>query len=254
MFKKILKKIWDYTMKLMIFLMFALSILALVRPDLIKDWIEWLKQAIETLGYWNYAIVFLMWLVESFPLIWVVVPGQNILLIVWWFFAELSRENLYYVIALASVWAIISNYIGFVLWKIYWDSFFEKYWVWMWIWKTEVKYLKSWVKKWWPFWIIFWKFHNLLRAFVPFIAGSMWMSNKVFWISNIIGSIIRAATIVILWVVFAAYYETVIDYLWYIMTWILILTWIYIYMFKKEEFKKYMDEKNAELEAKINWK
>jgi len=252
--KWFLKTIWDLTMKFLIFLTFALSILALVKPELIKDAIEWLKVAIDSLWYWNYLIVFFMWLIESFPLIWVVIPGQNILLIVWWFFAELSRENLYYVIALASVWAIISNYIGFLLWKIYWDSFFEKYWVWMWVWKTEVKYLKSGVKKWGPIWIIFWKFHNFTRAFVPFIAGSMWMSNKVFWISNIIGSIIRAATIVTLWVVFAAYYDTVIDYFWYIMTWILILTWIYIYMFKKEEFKKYMEEKNAELEERINWK
>jgi len=252
MIKKTFKKIWDLFLKSLIALTFVLAILAFVRPDLIKDAIEWLKWIINYLWYWNYVIVFLMWLIESFPLLWVVVPGQNILLIVWGFFANMDSHNIYYVIALASIWAIISNYIWFVLWKHYWDSFFEKYWVWMWVWKTEVKYLKSWVKKWGPFWIIFWKFHNFTRAFVPFIAGSMWMSTKVFWISNIIGSIIRATTIVILWVLFAAYYETIINYFWYILTWILILTWFYIYLFKKKEFMKYMEEKNAELEEKIN--
>jgi len=249
--KNFLKKLGDYSLKFLIFLTFVLSILALVKPEWIKEAIEWLKIAINSLGYWNYIIVFLMWLVESFPLLWVVVPGQNILLIVWGFFAEISKQNLYYVIILASVGAIISNYIWFFLGKKYWDSFFEKYWVWMGVWKTEVKYLKKWVKKWWPVWIIFWKFHNFTRAFVPFIAGSMGMSNKVFWISNIIGSIIRAATIVILGVVFAKYYEILVDYFGYIMTWIFIIIAVYIYLFKKEEFKKYMEEKNAELEEKI---
>ncbi len=249
--KKILQKFWDYILKFLIFLAFALTLLALIKPELVKQGIEWLKNAISFLGYWNYLIVFLMWLIESFPLIWIVVPWQNILLIVWGFFAEISKQNLYYVIILASIGAIISNYIWFLLGKKYGDSFFEKYWVWMWVWKTEVKYLKSGVKKWWPIWIIFWKFHNFTRAFVPFIAGSMGMSNKIFWISNVIGSIIRATTIVVLWVIFAKYYEVLVDYFWYIMIWILVIVWIYIYLFKKEEFKKYMAEKNAELEEKI---
>ncbi len=251
MLKNILKRIWDYSLKLLIAISFILALLALFRPDLIKDAINWLKIVINWLWSWNYLIVFLMWLIESFPLIWVIVPGQNILLIVGWFFAEYSRQNLYYVIFLASIWAIISNYIWFVLWKIYWDSFFEKYWIWMWIWKTEVKYLKKGVKKWGPIWIILWKFHNFTRAFVPFIAWSMWMSNKVFWISNIIGSILRATVIVSLWVLFAAYYKTIIDYFGYIMIWLLVLVSIYIYLFKKKEFLKYMEEKNAELEEKL---
>ena len=249
--KKFLQKIWDYFIKFLIAITFILALVTLFKPELMKEFIEWIKNIIHSLSYWNYLIVFLMWLIESFPLLWIIVPGQNILLIVWGFFAEISRQNLYYVIILASIWAIISNYIWFVLWKIYWDSFFEKYGIWIWLWKTEVKYLKKWVKKWWPLGIIFGKFHNMTRAFVPFIAWSMGMSNKLFWVSNIIGSIVRATTIVILWVVFAKYYQTLIDYFGYIMMWILVLTWVYIYLFKKEEFKKYMKEKEKEMEERI---
>jgi membrane protein DedA with SNARE-associated domain len=225
----------------------------MIRPDLIKDFIAWIEIIINNLWYWNYLIIFLSGLIEGFPVLWVVVPGQNILMIVAGFFGKISTMNLIYSIVIASFWAILSNGIWYILWKAYWKSFFEKYWLWFGIWETEVKYLEKWIKKWWATWIIVWKFHNLARAFVPFIAWTMNMDKKTFWIYNIIWSILRAFAIVILWVFFAEYYETIIDYIWYIMTWILVLIWLYIWKFKKQEFLKYMQEKNEEMERKI-WK
>jgi len=246
-----LKKIVDFLIKFFIILSIVLSIVALVRPELIKDFLDWIKHIIHNLWDWNYLIIFLSSLIEWLPLLWIVVPWQNILLIVWGFFWEISRVNLIYVIIIASIWAILSNYLWYILWIYFWESFFKKYGLWIGIWETEVKYLKKWIQKWWAWWIIIWKFHNIARAFVPFIAWSMWMNKKTFIIYNIIWSILRAVTIVILWVVFAAYYETIIDYVWYIMTAILFLTWIYIYKFKSKEFKQYMQEKNAEIESKM---
>lgn len=246
-----LKKIADIIIKLLIILTFVLAILALVRPDLIKDFIEWVKIVVHGLWNWNYLIIFLSSLIEWLPVLWVVVPGQNILLIVGWFFAEKATTNLYYVIFIASIWAILSNYLWYILWKYHWEEFFKKYWLWFGIWETEVRYLKKWIKKWWPWWIIAWKFHNVARAFVPFIAGSMWMHHRTFFIYNVIWSTIRAVTFIILWTLFAQYYETLLDYLMYIMIWVLVITWIYIYRFKKREFLQYMKEKNEELEKKL---
>jgi len=246
-----LKKFFDLLIKFFIILSIVLSLVALVKPELIKDFLEWVKNVIHNLWYWNYLIIFLSSLTEWVPLLWIVVPWQNILLIVWWFFWEISRVNLIYVIIIASIWAILSNYLWYILWIYFWESFFKKYGLWIGIWETEVKYLKKWIEKWWAWWIIIWKFHNIARAFVPFIAWSMWMNKKTFIIYNIIWSILRAVTIVIIWVVFAAYYETIIDYIWYIMTTILFLTWLYIYKFKSKEFKQYMQEKNAEIESKM---
>jgi membrane protein DedA with SNARE-associated domain len=241
-------------MKFLIFITISLGLLTLVKPELAKDLIAWIETIINTLWYWNYLIVFLSWLIESFPILWVVVPGQNVLLIVGWFFAKISQTNLVYVIIIASIWAIISNYLWYILWKYYWDTFFKKYGNWFGIWVTEVKYLKKWIKKWGPLWITFWKFHNLTRAFLPFIAWSMWMSNMSFFIYNCIWSIIRATTIVILWVIFASYYETIIDYMMYIMIWVTVIIWFYIYKFKKKEFMEYVKEKNEELEEQFNEK
>lgn len=246
-----LKKFVDILMKFLITITIVIWIIALIKPNLIKDLIEWIREIVYTLWAWNYLILFLTSIIESFPVLWVVVPWQNIILIVWWFFWELSYNNLIYVIILTSIWAIIWNYSGYLLWKYYWDEFFKQYGLWFGIWETEVKYLKKWIKKWWALWIIFWKFHNLTRAFVPFIAWWMWMKHRSFIIYNIIGSIIWSVTMIILWVIFAKVYEQIIDYLPYILTWIFVLVWVYIWRFKKEQFKEYMREKNLEIESKI---
>lgn len=248
----VLKKILDIFMKLLIASTIILWIVTLIKPELIKDFIEWMKNLIDSLWYFNYFIIFISSLIEWFPVLWVVVPGQNILLLVWWFFWKQDINNLYSVIIIASIWAILSNYIWYVLWKFYWITFFKKYWLWFWIWQTEVKYLKTWIKKWWAIWIILWKFHNVARAFVPFIAWSMEMNHKSFIVYNIIWSIVRSITIVVLGVIFAEYYEIIVDYFWYIMTAILVIIWIYIYLYKKEEFMKYLQEKNEEIEALAN--
>lgn len=246
-----LEKISDILMKILIFITIGLWILALVKPDLIKDFIEWIRWVILVMWDWNYLILFITWIIESFPVLWVVVPGQNIMLIVWWFFSEQSNSTLIYVMIITSLWAIIWNYTWFLLGRYYWEKFFKKYWLWFGIWETEVSYLKKWIKKWWPWWIIFWKFHNLTRAFVPFIAWSMWMKHKSFIIYNVVWSIIWSIVIILLWVIFAKTYETIVDYLWYIMMWIMVIVGLYIWRFKKKEFLKYIEEKNKEIESKM---
>lgn len=67
-------------------------------------------------------------------------------------------------------------------------------------------------------------------------------------IYNVIWSIIWATTMVVLGMVFVEYYKIILNYIWYVLIWILVLIWVYIYKFKREEFKKYMIEKNEEME------
>lgn len=246
-----LQKTLDYLMKFLVFLTVSLWILAIFYPELIKDFIEWVKWIVYTIWNWNYVIVFLSSLIEGFPVLWVVIPWQNILLIVGWFFAEININNLIFVMIIASLGAIISNYIGYFLWKYYWETFFKKYGLWFGIWETEVNYLKKWIKKWWPWGIIIGKFHNVARAFIPFIAWSMNMKHKSFFVYNVLWSVLRAITMILLWVVFAQYYEILVDYMLYIMMWVMIIVWIYIYRYKKKEFIQYIKDKNEELDRKM---
>lgn len=246
--KKIIWIIFHIFNVLLIWITIALAIISIFKKEWIESFIEWMKIVIEWFWLWNYLIAWISSLIEAFPVLWVVVPGQNILLIVWWFFGNISQSNLIYVIIVASIWAIIWNYIGYALWRHFWDSFFKKYWYWFWIWLTEVRYLKKWINKWWAWWIIVWKFHPMTRAFLPFIAGSMWMHSKKFMIYNTIWSIIRATIIILLWVIFVEYYKIILEYIWTIMIWILAIVWFYIYKFKKKEFIQYIKEKNEEID------
>lgn len=250
--KKIIKKIvwiiFHIFNLILIWLTIALAIISIVKKEWIEAFIEWMKILIEWLWIWNYLIAWISSLIEAFPVLWVVVPWQNILLIVWGFFGNISQANLIYVALIASIWAIIWNYIWYALWRHFWDSFFKKYWYWFWIWLTEVKYLKKWIDKWWAWGIIVWKFHPMTRAFLPFIAWSMWMHSRKFMIYNTIWSIVRAIIIILLWVIFVEYYKIILEYIWSIMLIIMVLVWFYIYKFKKKEFLQYMKEKNEEIE------
>lgn len=248
MIKKILKYLFHLINILLIWLTIALALIAIFKKEWLEQFIEWMKIIIEWMWMWNYLIAWLSSLIEAFPVLWVVVPWQNILLIVWGFFWNISNTHLIYIILVAIVWAILWNRIWYILWKRYWDSFFKKYWNRFWIWLTEVKYLKKWIDKWWAWWIIIWKFHPMTRAFLPFIAWSMWMHSTKFMIYNVIGSIIRATTIILLWVLFVEHYKIILEHIWKIMIAIFILIWLYVYKYKRKEFKIYLAEKNKELE------
>ncbi len=246
--KKIVQTIFHLLNVLLIVLSLALAIISIFKKEWILNFIEWMKIVIESLWMWNYLIAGTSSLIEAFPVLWVVVPWQNILLIVGWFFWNISNTNLALVVVIASIWAIIWNYVWYMLWVHYWDSFFKKYGYWFWIWLTEVRYLKKWIDKWWAWWIIVWKFHPMTRAFLPFIAWSMWMHNRKFMLYNTIWSIVRAIIIIVLWVIFVEFYETIIEYIWTIMMIVFAWVWIYVYKYKKKEFMQYIKEKNEEME------
>jgi len=239
-------------MKILIGLTFWLALITLIKPELMKGFIDWIREIVLALWNWNYLVVFVSSIIESFPVLWVVIPGQNIMLISGWFFGEQGIGILIRVIILACLWALIWNYVWYLLWKYYWKDFFKQYGMWFGIGETEVKYLEKWTEKWWAWWVIFAKFHNLARAFIPFIAGSTGMKHKQFVIYNIIGSIIYSVTIILLWVVFAKYYEVALEYIQYIFIWIFVMIWLYIWKYKKKEFMRYMYEKNKEVESKMN--
>jgi membrane-associated protein len=245
--KKIIQYIFKLLNILLIWLTIVLALISIFKKEWIITFIEWLEKLIHWLGNFNYFIAWISSFIEWLPVLWLVVPWQNILLIVWWFFWNINSMNLIFVMYIASIWAIIWNFVWYKLWEIYWDSFFKKYWYWFWIWLTEVKYLKKWIHKWWALWIIIWKFHPVSRAFLPFIAWSMGMNSRKFMIYNIIGSIVRAIVIISLWVLFVEYYKIILEYIWTVILWIFAILWIYIYKFKKKEFMKYLEEKNNEI-------
>lgn len=103
------------------------------------------------------------------------------------------------------------------------------------------------IKKNGAWFIILGKFHNFTRAFVPFIAATLGMGGSTFWKYNIIGSVLWSCVILSLGVFATRYVKQILDSVGYIFIGALIVMILYITLFKRAEFKKYIDKKSKEL-------
>ncbi|MDQ7008762.1 MAG: DedA family protein [Candidatus Gracilibacteria bacterium] len=253
--KKILKKIFlfliNLLIKLSILLVFISIYLSFFEKELLKLWVGILKEFILSLGMWNYPLAFFSSLIESFPVLGMALPSQNILIAIAGFFGENNYLNLFFIILISTIGAILGNFIGYFLGVKYGEEFIEKYGMWIGITGVEVKYLKKSLDKWGALGITLGKFHPMTRTFLPFVAGMSGMTNKKFAFYNILGSFIWSFTMIVLGVLFAKYYEIIIDHSGKIMLLIMLITGLYIWKYKKPEFKKYMKEKNEEMERKF---
>lgn len=247
-----MKKLIHFLILWLLSIMFLFLIVSFFYPDILLPIIEFIKAKIELLWRWNYLLAFLSALFESLPIIWVIIPGQILLISVGWFYGATSTPALIGVILSAIAGSVVSNAFGYYLGKYYGEDFFKNYGIWVGIEQTELKYLKKWVDTWGPWGIILSKFHPQGRAFLPFIAGSMGFMKTLFWTYNIIASVLWAVVFVLIGLFFAEYYEIIVKYIGYAIMCILLWVFWYFYVFQREKFLAYWQEKNAEMEAKYH--
>ncbi len=226
-------------------LLLLLLIIAIFRPDLAEQAIRWVGDLSVRLGHWNFPIVLATSLIESFPVIGILVPGQQLMLVVGWFYGQ---SNFPLAMLWACIGAILWNWISYMLGARYGLEFLKNYGDTFALGKTEQKILSKQIQKNGAVFIILWKFHSFTRAFVPFLAGAFSMKNEKFWLFNIMGSIIWSFTILVLWVFFTTHIDIVLDWIsWFFIGVVLLLVW-YIAMFKRKEFLEYLKEKQKDLQ------
>jgi membrane protein DedA with SNARE-associated domain len=224
-----------------------LILISFIRPEWIKDGVKWIGELIQSIGNWNFLVAFLSACIESLPIIGTAVPGMNIMILVGGFW---GKTHIIGTLTCAIIWAMLGNYIGYWIGKWYGIEIIEKYGDWIWLGKTETKILHKQIEKNGFWYIVLGKFHNFTRAFIPFIAGSSGMSEKNFWLYNMIGSILWAFCINILWILFIDNYEVVLDNFGKISTILLFAVLGYFYFFKRESLNFYMQEKQKEIMEK----
>ncbi|MCD5375279.1 DedA family protein [Candidatus Gracilibacteria bacterium] len=247
-----MKKLFHYIILGLLILMIGFLVITLFKPDLLLPIIDWIKGQIESLGKWNYLLAFVSALVESLPIIGTIIPGQVVMLSVGGFYGGTGVTQFTGVLIFAILGSVISNAIGYFLGKYYGEDFFKTYGVWVGIEQTELKYLKKGVNTWGAWGIILSKFHPHFRAFLPFIAGSMGFKQTRFWIYNILASTLWASVFITIGIFFAEYYETILRYIGWVFTGILVGVLTYYWYFKRDAMLKYWREKNLEMEAKYN--
>lgn len=205
--------------------------------------------AIHSLGNWNYFLAFFSALIESFPIIGVLVPGMNIMILIggfWWKMHPIAT------IFCATFGAMLGNYAGYLLWKKYGMTIVKNYGDYVWFGQTEQKILENQIQKNGFWYIVLGKFHGTLRAFIPFVAGMSKMKSKNFWIYNAIGSFLWAIIINIIGILFVEKYEEILKNIDKIFMIIIVIFVLYLWFFQREKVQKYWSDKNAEMLEKIH--
>lgn len=146
---------------------------------------------------------------------------------------------------------MIGNYIGYWIGKYFGKEFIERYGDWFGLGKTEEKILVKQIEKNGFWYIILGKFHNFTRSFVPFIAGSAGMLERNFWLYNMVGSIIWAASINMLGIFFIDNYKMILERLGTVMLVFIVGVILYFYFFKKELLITYIRDKQNEIDGKV---
>ncbi len=226
---------------------FGLIFIAFFRPDIISWLIEYLKQAVLSLGWRNRLILALSTFGESIPVLWSLLPGQTIILIVGW---VLGGINFLLVLVVVIAFTLAGNVVGFLLGKKYGKILIDKYGHLIGIWETELKYLKKWTDKYGPYIIVFGKFHGNLRSFIPFAVGMGEFPLNNFILRNIVASVLRATVMLVLGVFLTQYYEIFFKYLSWGFLALFVGLWIWIWRRKPDFFKTYIQEKEKELSSK----
>jgi hypothetical protein len=71
---------------ILVILMVAIGLLSLFRPDIMREGIDWMGVQMKSWGEWNYIILLVVAMSESFPFVGAVIPGMNMMILVGGFF------------------------------------------------------------------------------------------------------------------------------------------------------------------------
>lgn len=143
---------------------------------------------IAVLRVWGYPIIFISALLEASPFFGILIPGQTIVMI-GGFFAKLHVFNIYYIILLSSIGAIIGDLTGYALGRKYGYSFIRKYGRYFFFKKKYFNETKKLMNEHTGKTILIGRFNSITRAFAPFVAGSSKVPYKKFVFYNIVGGL-----------------------------------------------------------------
>jgi membrane protein DedA with SNARE-associated domain len=195
------------------------------------------------LNHWGYWIILFAALLEATPIFGLLIPGMAIV-IIGGFLAKLGILELGDVIFVSALGAILGDLIGYLLGKKYGYSFITKYGKYFFFKKEHFEKTKKLMNHHTGKALIIGRFNSLTRAFAPFVAGSTNVSFLKFLIYNLIGGISWAVIFVMVGFIFGESYELASQYIGKFIFIAIILSILFIYLYKfvnkrKHIFSKY---------------
>jgi len=195
------------------------------------------------LNHWGYWIVLIAAMLEASPLFGLFIPGQ-LIVIIGGFFVRLGIIDIGDTIFVAALGAILGDLIGYWLGRKYGYSFLTRFGKYFFFKKEYFDKTKILMNQHPGKTLIIGRFNSLTRAFAPFVAGSSNLPFAKFFIYNIIGGISWAITFVLAGYIFGKSYEIASKYIGRFIFIAIIVSIIFIYLYRfinkrKHIFTKY---------------
>jgi undecaprenyl-diphosphatase len=156
----------------------------------------------------GYIVIFLSSIFEGLPLIGMLVPGHVIILSAG-FLSKIGLLNVWFVILLSSLGAIIGDYLGFYFGRKYGMSFIDKLRPYFFIKDSHISKTQALLNKHTGTALIVGRFSPITRALMPFMVGCSQAPAKRFWFFNIIGGILWVFSSVLIGYVFGLGYHAI---------------------------------------------
>ncbi len=163
-------------------------------------------QAIISQG--GYVFLFICTVLEGIPVLGMAVPG-HITIILAGFLAKIGTLDLYWVITISIIGAVIGDCLGFYLGRKYGLSFIDRIRPYFFITDLHLEKAGNLLQKHTGKAMVIGRFTPATRALMPFLVGTSQTSAKKFWVYNIIGGISWAVLSVMLGYVFGLGYHAV---------------------------------------------
>lgn len=160
----------------------------------------------------GYAFLFVTTMLEGIPLLGALVPG-HIAIIMSGFLAKIGVFNIWWVLILATVGAIIGDYIGFKIGRKYGLSFIDRMRPYFFITDSHIEKTTALLSKHTGKAMIIGRFSPVTRALMPFLVGTSDAPVRKFWFFNILGGVSWAVVSVLVGYVFGAGYHAAAGYM-----------------------------------------
>ncbi|MBP6858216.1 MAG: bifunctional DedA family/phosphatase PAP2 family protein [Candidatus Pacebacteria bacterium] len=136
----------------------------------------------------GYAFLFITTTLEGIPVFGALIPG-HVAIVFSGFLVRIEVLNLWWVLGLAAVGAIIGDYIGFKIGRTYGLGFIDRVRPYFFITDAHIEKTSALLHKHTGKAMIIGRFNPVTRALMPFLVGASPAPVRKFWIFNIIGGI-----------------------------------------------------------------
>ncbi len=159
----------------------------------------------------GYPLLFLVVILEGIPLIGTAVPG-HVAIIAAGFLSRIGIFNIYWVLAITLVGALIGDFIGFMLGRRYGLSLIARLRPYFFIKDSHIEKAKKMLDTHTGKAMFIGRFSPMTRALMPFLVGTGEISAGKFWFYNVLGGVSWVVSSVLLGYVFGAGYHAVSGY------------------------------------------